>query len=380
MVPQGRVWLASLVASVWLMSAPSLATAAPLEVATDASVGGQSAGSLLASFPTNAQVSDVLRSAACAGGDCATPPAPFVPYAAYYGDRITGGFTMRPGFVSGVGAEYAATNGLGSLKISVSSYATNRQALTAAKVIARGAGIALTKVAARTRATGGWGPYDIWTGTSATGDQGVLYAIAGDRYVRFWVYPPAKQWSKQQWRSTLQGFSALVPQVMAAQQQVPVAADLAARSPQPPPGLAPVLTLTLPKEAWLPYGKPDADLFNAMGPTELSLQYAIVGAPETLAVTATVTPVGDAARAQAYVDRLPSDPLSSGTVTIDGLPVGAQVVHYDDGGAPRLVYAQFVAKGALNEITCSDLSITIDVPAGRATCLAAIQQLARAMS
>jgi len=93
-----------------------------------------------------------------------------------------------------------------------------------------------------------------------------------------------------------------------------------------------------------------------------------------------VTPVSDVARAQAYVDRLPSDPLASGTVTIDGLPAGARVVHYDEGGAPRLVYAQFIGKGALNEITCSDLSITIDVPAGRATCLAAIQQLASAMS
>ena len=380
MLSRSRALIAGVVAFTCLAAGPGVAHAAPLDAVAEASIGGQSAASLLASFPTSAQVTGVLSAAACGGGDCASPPAAFVPYTAYYGDRTTGGFTMRPGFVSGVGAEYAATNGLGSLKISVSSYATSRQTLTAAKVIARGAGITITKVSSSRSAAGGWGRYDVWTGTSATGDQGVLYAIAGERYVRFWVFPPAKQWSAQEWRATFQGFSALVPQVMAARQQVAVASDLASRSPLTPDGLAPVLTLTLPKDAWLPYGKPDADLFTAMGSSELSLQYAIVGAPETLAVTATVTPVADATLAQAYVDRLPKDPLASGTVALDGLPDGAQVVHYDDGGAPRLVYAQFVAKGALNEITCSDLSITIDVPAGRATCLAAIQQLASAMS
>jgi hypothetical protein len=147
-----------------------------------------------------------------------------------------------------------------------------------------------------------------------------------------------------------------------------------------PPGLSPVFVARQAKSAWLPYGKPDPALYEVMGPSQLSLQYAIVGAPETLALNLSVTPVTDAALAQQLVDRLPQDPNAAGPESIDGLPPGARAVHYDDAGVLRLIYVQFVAKGALNELTCSDLSITSDQVSGRAACITAIRDAATAMS
>jgi hypothetical protein len=354
------------------------AAPAPIDPFAQTTVAGQLATRLVASYPTDEQATSAFRGAACLGGGKACAVADVTQYYAYYGDRTTGGFTTRPGFVSGVGAEYAGVDGKGTLLVSVSSYATSPQALRAIRTIARGAGMNLKRAVRGVIGPPGWDRYDIWTGASTAGDQGLLVAISGSKYVRFWAYPPSRPWKAQQWRKAFQGFAPLLPQMMTAQQQFVVAPDLDAYVPVMPQSLVPVFFATQDKAAWLPYGRPDPALFDAMGQRQLSLQYAIAGAPETLALNVTITPVSDPSLAQAQVDRLLADTTVSGTVAIEGMPAGAQVVHIDDAGVERLIYAQMVARGALVEITCSDLSITSDLVSGRAACLTAIRDAATA--
>lgn len=360
-----------------LVPVPS-ASAAPasLEAFAQARVGDQLATSLVASYPTAQEATAALRGATCLNRSADCGIADVTQYYAYYGDRTTGGFTTRPGFVSGVGAEYAGVDGKGTLLVSVSAYSESSQALRAMRAIARSSGIALKRAVRGARGPAGWDRYDIWTGASSAGDQGLLVAISGTKYIRFWAYPPGRAWATSQWRKAFQGFAPLLPHMMSAGSQFEVSPELEIYVPQVPASLVPVFYAVQDKAAWLPYGRPDPALFAAMGPRQLSLQYAIAQSPETLALNVTITPVSDSTLAQALVDRLVADPAVSGPVQIDGLPEGAQAVHIDDAGVERLIYVQFVANAALVEITCSDLSITSDLVIGRAACLTAVADAA----